>query len=596
MMLTLLGVGMTAALAAERSDAVERKLSDNDYEGARKKCEKWEASLRDTEPALREICAKAYWPLAEAADSAASWRDYTTTWAGTDWSTTATERLASATLRELPMDASEDELLWITEEFYDSRAARKAAEMAGEAAIRDVTTGAEALRAAQRYPEHAGLSAFVERYPEKFVKVTITGHEVSITIDPEVALPDYMTPTPLWVARWPGGRTQSWREVATQHLLSSGLDEDMTRPQGAGPGLPICSIPGQPEGWHAAVEVRVGTGRMYRPIPWESDCGADVLPVVLTVTSGAVSGLSLAPGHDLDLLSRGSDGRDHTRGFAGSLSDSLILSDGHIFRQAGRVWLVYPIDGGPPWLTDRAPAQRSLLTSALAGSGAPAGMSLSTQDDALLLSGGGITERWVMPKGEVRFLSAMVQKVLDIHPSLLDSVKIGAPALSAVVPWPKEPEGYLTAAPPSGGRSVTLTSLNEAAIERARLRVASGAEIDNLEIIDGWGLDMDADGAEEVFLRAHVDGRGVLIVLDVHPDLGNRLFLYESPNVGTPSTPQSRPYAFHYGGHFYLAWAGVASEQASFLELIRYSGESFHAQALTIPRSRPAAPAAPGAR
>ena len=95
---------------------------------------------------------------------------------------------------------------------------------------------------------------------------------------------------------------------------------------------------------------------------------------------------------------------------------------------------------------------------------------------------------------------------------------------------------------------------------------------------------MDADGAEEVFLRAHVDGRGVLIVIDVHPTLGNRLFLYDSPNVGAPSTPQNRPYAFHYGGHFYLAWAGIASDRASFLELVRYSGESFHSQVLTIPR------------
>ena len=584
MMLTLLGVGMTAANAAERSDSVERKLSDNDYEGARKKCEKWAASQRDTEPALREICAKAYWPLAEAVDSAASWRDYTSTWSGTDWAATATERLASATLRELPVDASEDDLLWITEEFYDSRAARKAAEMAGDAAIRDVTTGAEALRAAKRYPGHDGLSVFVERYPEKFVKATITGHEVSITIEPDIAIPDYMKPTPLWVARWPGGDTLAWREVAAQHLLSSGLDEALTRPQGSGPGLPICSIPGQPEGWHAAVEVRVGTGRMYRPIPWEPDCGADVLPIVLTVTGSTISGLSLAPGHALDLLSRGRDGRNHTQAFISSPSDALVLSDGHLFRQSGRVWLVHPIDGGPPWLTDRAPSRQTLLTSALVGSAPPEGMSLSTQEDDLLLSGRGITERWVMPKGEVRFLSAMAQKVLGIGTALLDASKTGAPALSEVVPWAKEPGGYLTAAPPTGGRSVTLTSLNDAAIDRARLRVSSGAEIDNLEIIDGWGLDMDADGVEEVFLRTSIDGRGVLIVIDVHPVLGNRLFLHESPNVGTPSTPQNRPYAFHYGGHFYLAWAGIASDQASFLELIRYSGESFYAQALTIPR------------
>ncbi|MFT5681397.1 MAG: hypothetical protein ACI8RZ_002303 [Myxococcota bacterium] len=584
MTLMLLGVGMTAALAAERSDSVERKLIDNDYEGARKKCEKWEASSPEAESPLREVCAKAYWPLVEATDSAAAWRTYTNTWAGTDWAETATERLASATLRELPADASEEDLLWITEEFYDSRAAREAAEMAADAAIRDVSSGGEALRAAKRYPGHAGLSAFVERYPEKFVKATITGHEVTITIEPEIAIPEYMTPTPLWVARWPGGHSQAWREVATQHLLAAGLDESLTRPEGGGPGLPLCNIPGQPEGWHAAVEVRVGTGRMYRPIPWEEGCGPDVLPIVLTVTGSAISGLSLAPGHAIDLLGRGVDGRDHSRAFVSAPGGSPTLSDGRLFLQSGRVWVVYPIDGGPPWLTDRAPTGSAILTTALIGTGPPPGLSLSRVDEQLVLSGTDATEPWVMPSGEVRFLSAMAQKVLGVGPALLAEVKPGAPALSDVVPWAKEASGYLTAAPPSGARSVTLTSLNDAAIEKARLRVASGVDLDNLEIIDGWGLDMDADGAEEIFLRTLVDGRGTLIVLDVHPTLGNRLFLYASPNAGTPSAPQNKPFAFHYGGHFYMAWAGVASSQTSFLELVRYSGESFRSQMLTIPK------------
>ncbi len=583
MTLTLLGLGMTAA-AAERSDAVERKLIDNDYEGARKKCEKWEATDRSVEPDLREVCAKAYWPLAEAADTAAAWKAYTTSWAGTEWAETAMERLASATLRELPADASEDDLLWITDEFYDTRAAREATEMAADAAIRDVTTGEEALRAAQRYPGHAGLSAFVERYHEKFVKATITGHEVTITIEPEIKIPEYMTPTPLWVARWPGGHTQAWREVATQHLLDAGLDASQTHPEGDGPGFPICAIAGQPEGWHAAVEIRVGTGRMYRPMPWEEGCGPETMPVVLTVSGATVSGLSLMPGHSIDLLSRGLDGRDHARAFVPSPSSAPLLSDGRLFLQSGRVWVVYPIDGGPPWLTDRAPSGQIALPATLVGSGPPPDFSLTRQGEELLLSGPGVTAPWVMPQGEVRFLSPMTQKVLGVSPALLGTVQAGAPALSDVVPWAKEDSGYLTAAPPSGGRSVTLTALNDEAIEKARLRVASGVDLDNLQIIDGWGLDMDADGQEEIFLRALVAGTGTLIVLDVHPELGNRIFLYASPNVGTPAAPQNRPFAFHYGGHFYLAWAGIASSQASFLEVVRYAGESFRSQALTIPK------------
>ena len=201
-----------------------------------------------------------------------------------------------------------------------------------------------------------------------------------------------------------------------------------------------------------------------------------------------------------------------------------------------------------------------------------------------MLSGAGITEPWLMPSGEVRFLSPMVQQVLGLTPALLDGVEVGAPALSASVPWVKEDSGYLTASPPKGGRVVTLTALNDVTLEKARLRMASAVDLDSLEIIDGWGLDMDKDGTEEIFLRAHLNGSGVLIVLDVHPTLGNRIFLYASNNVGSPGTPQNKPFAFQYSGHFYLAWAGIASTRSSFVELVRYSGESFHSQLLDVPK------------
>lgn len=578
MMLTLLGLGSMTAMAADRAETIQRKLTDNDYEGARKKCEKWEASNSDVEGSLREACAKAYWPLAAATDNVSGWSAYTNTWAGTDWAATAIERLATSTLKALPSDATEDDLLWIAEEFYDTRAARQAQEMAADAAVRDVDSGQAAVRAAMRYPGHPGLSVFVERYPEKFVQATIEGHEVTITIEPEISIPEYMTPKPLWVARWPGGTSQSWREVATQHLLESGLDESQTRPEGSGPGLPICSISGQPEGWHAAVEVRVGTGRMYRPVPWQEGCGPDALPIVLSVTGSSVSGLSLAPGHRLDLISRSIDGRAHSRAFVTGSLGSPVLSGSHLFLQSGSFWLVYPIDGGAPWLTDRAPTGMIPLTSELVGSGPPAGFSLSQEGDDLLLRSDALSEPWVMPPGEVRFLSALAQQVLGVGPSLLADVKPGAPALSAVVPWARDASGNVAASPPRGGRSVSLTKLNEAALEKARLRVASGVDLDRLEIVDGWGLDMDADGVEEIFLRTRFNDQGTIIVLDVHSTLGNRLFLFDAPSVAMPNTP----FAFHYGGHFYFSWGGILSTQASFLELVRFAGESFYAQTIEI--------------
>ena len=102
----------------------------------------------------------------------------------------------------------------------------------------------------------------------------------------------------------------------------------------------------------------------------------------------------------------------HSRAFVTGSLGSPVLSGSHLFLQSGSFWLVYPIDGGAPWLTDRAPTGMIPLTSELVGSGPPAGFSLSKEGEDLLLRSDALSEPWVMPPGEVRFLSALAQPVL----------------------------------------------------------------------------------------------------------------------------------------------------------------------------------------
>lgn len=577
----MLLLAVNFALAAPDPATIQRRITANDYEGARKRCEKWKAEQPDADPALREVCAKADWPLAEARASAQVWQAYCDKWTGTEWATVATERLASATLRELRSRPSEDTLLELAERFPGTRAAQEALEQAADAAVRDVTDGDMALRAARRYPEHPGLPPLVERYPEKFVQVLIReDNTISTTIDPPVPVPPYMEPLPVWVARWPGGHSTPWQEVASNHLSEAGLSPEQVPIAGSGPPLPLCALPGQPEGFHAAVEIRVGAGRLYRPVPWNGRCGPEAQPVVMTVSGGQVVGLSLGPDIQANLSARSLSGRLHTRAFLSEAPGPPVLVGRHLFAPAGRLWLVTPLNGGPPWLTDRAPPTSASipLSASLSGSGLPDGTHLASEDGTLILRGDG-REDWPLPPGEVRFLSPMLQQVLGITAGA--DQPPGAPALMAQTPWARDGDQLLSQ-PPSGGRVLSMEPLSELDTQQAQLRVESaGLGRERADIQDAWMVDIDRDGVVEVVFRGRVDDQGALIVLDVHPELGNRLFLFRAEDAAPAGGAASPPFAFTYGGHPYFAWTG-SNGPSSFIELLRHDGQSLRSERLTL--------------
>jgi hypothetical protein len=575
---------LPVAFAAPDPDAIQRKMSANDYEGARTRCEKWSASDPDADPALREVCAKADWPLAEARDSARVWQAYCDTWVNTEWAEVAIERLAAATLRELRSPASEDDLLQLALDYPDTRAAAHAREMAADAAVRDASDGAAALRAAQRYPGHPGLPPLVERHPEHFVQVLINDDlSISATISPPIAIPPYMEPMPVWVARWPGGHAEPWRAVATKHLTDAGLTAAQLPLAGSGPALPLCALPEQPDGFHAAVEVRVGAGRVYRPMPWAEGCGPDTPPMVMTVSEGQVVGLSLRADRSVDLSAQALDGRPHTRAFLTETPGEPVLAGPRVFEPVGRVWLVSPLGGGPPWLTDRPPPRDDTipLSAALIGSGPPPGLKLEPMDGVLTLQAEG-QDDWPLPPGEVRFLSPLVQRVLGLDTALNAPADTDTPALRSQVPWARSAAGDLDSAPPTGGQPLALTALSAADIQKAMLRIESaGVGRERLDVRDAWTVDLDKDGVVEVFFRARLDDEGALLVLDVHPTLGNRLFIFRVEDAAPASGEALPPFAFTYGGSPYLAWVGAAGS-AGFVELVRTADQGFRSERLVI--------------
>ncbi|MEL6343432.1 MAG: hypothetical protein AAFV53_09875 [Myxococcota bacterium] len=583
----------TPGFAAERADVVRKKLEEDDFESARKRCEKWEAWTALDDRSLREACAESFWPLAEVDDSAVGWAAYRKRWAGTPWSTDAYERLASATLRELPETSSEDILLKLADDFPDTRAASSARERAADAAVRDAGSGEAAVAVARRYPTHPGIAPLVEKFPDHFLRVQIADEAAKVVIDPPVQLPDFMTPRVEWVARWPGGQTRPWSEVAGEQLTQAGLTETWIRAAASGkaddaPALPLCALPGQPDGWHAAAVVHVGAGRYVEQVDWFDGCQLDDPPVVFTVAAGQVTGLSLKPGHRVDLASRTYQDRPNTRAFAPIAQGAPKLARGQLYLTAGRIWVVYPMNGGPPWMTDRAPPLGMLpvLSTTLRGTRPPAGWSLSRQGDAMvLINPKDRGSRWEMPLGEVRFLSPLMQRVLDISPAALAQRDPETPPITAAAGWTVDRRNNLVSAPPQGAIEAPVQAITGADLDDVQKRVISaGLSVPSMEILDAWAMDLDLDGEMESVLRLRAQSRGILAVLDVHPEYGNRLFVFGTNHVATATGPAAPPFGFSLHGRPYLAWAGISSPKENYIETVRYDGVSFRLDPIMMPR------------
>lgn len=310
--------------------------------------------------------------------------------------------------------------------------------------------------------------------------------------------------------------------------------------------------------------------------------------MVFTVAAGQVTGFSLQPGHQVDLASRSYQERPNTRAYAPAVQGAPQLSSGQLYLPAGRVWVVYPMNGGPPWMTDRAPPQsaQTILSPQLRGTRPPTGWRLSRQQNAMVLINPSVPgSRWEMPLGEVRFLSPLMQRVLGVEPASLRAQPQGAAAVTAGAGWVKNKRGDLRSKPPEGAVPIEVEGLSDEQVHNAQMRVVSaGLELKSLEVLDGWAMDLDNDGERETVLRVRSEKRGLLLVLDVHPELGNRLFAFGTNNVATISGAAEAPFGFQLGGAPYLAWVGVASPNENFVETLRYDGISFRLDPIVMSR------------
>ena len=589
-------LGASSPAWAAKADAIERQIAQGRLEQARERCDKLAVAAPIDDRMLLDVCAKAFWPAVEADGSAASWATFGARFAGSSLAVTAHAREAAATLSELDPRTSEQDLLLLAQRFSKTSSAEAFATRAADAAVRDAQTADTARQAARRYPGHPDLPVLVEAWPEAFLVIEAGGPEPRVTTEPPVKLVGEFAPRLAVVAREPGGASENWDD-AVQALVGQwgvpGSRLSQWGREGDSPRLPLCWLPGQPVGWGPFLEVSVGSGSVYERLPWADGCGADAWPVFLTFAHDQVVGVSLRPGHSVDLQSiANAEGRRHTRGYLATSDQPAMLESGRLYQETDAAWLVTPVSGGAPWVTRQGPSDSAVaLGTDVRGGGLPEGWVVDTGPEAFRVVSPALAKlpaslrTWTLMPGELRVPPPLVQALLGLRPADARPSARPAPALGRAS-WRRTPGGVVLREPPQGARIAGLYQMGPEEIASARgLLGGVGFPDDWVTVLDGWRADVDSDGEPELFLRAEIDGTGALFAVDPvdasrgEPSSSARVFAMEAPRVKADARVADMPFAFRRGDFVYLAWGGAevldSTTRRHFVNVVRFDGTGF---------------------
>ncbi|MEC7947846.1 MAG: hypothetical protein VX265_09785 [Myxococcota bacterium] len=593
-----LAIGITAGgdAAAGKGDAVERQVAMGKLAQARERCDKLEVAAELAEAALLEACARAFLPVVEADDSAAAWAGFGERFAGSTLAERARSAEGAAVLRELSPRTAEEQLLLLAKRYVGTEAAATFSRRAADAAVRDARTADAAIRAARRYPGHPGLPVLVEAWPDAFLTVDFEDGEPRVRTDPPVVLTGEFEPRLAKVAREPGGAAEDWDVAARNVAKSWGVPGEGAA--GIAPGrdissVPMCWAPGQPSGWGPFLEVRVGAGSMFERLAWEDGCGPDAWPVFLTYAYGQAVGISLRPGHAVDLQAiTGSTGRRHVRGFLATSDAPPRLENGRIYQETDLAWLVTPLAGGAPWVTRSGPGEKAVtLDNGIRGAGLPREWVVDTGPDSFRVVAPALDKlppalrSWDLMPGEIRVPPPLVQALIGVQPKDARPDRPPAPVLGPAG-WKRTPGGSVLREPPDGARIAGLYAMDPDDLATARGLIRGVGFADEwVLVLDGWKADVDADADPELFLRAEVDGVGTLFAIDlVDPSSGRpgapaRVFAIETPRVKADAGLADMPFAFRRGDFVFLAWGGAevlgSTSRRHFVNVVRFDGTGF---------------------
>ena len=552
------------AYANRKSQTIRNLILEKRHDEAQEKCERWGASTAKSDTDLREVCAQAFWDSAMRDDKVSSWQNYQTKWEGTTWQEKAFWREGKAQLRELGDIAGEADYLAVAEKFDGTEHAETAMSLAASAAIRTVDSPEIALYLAEKYAGHPSLPTLVERFPEAFIQFEIVGRSARAYIEPPVA---YDLPEPMWMGRQATGALMPWEKAVKDHLKATGVS-DMVAMRAfragkeSGPGLPLCPLPDAPVGFTVGVAVSLGERYAFKEVPYDPSC-VSAYPAIMSFENGKFKSISLAPQH-LIKVPQNESKRQSSFDFVRPIGDVSFV-DNKLYRATGKTYAVAPLNGAPGWLTDKPPGNFRVLIHELRGTGPTKGWGIKPSGKSLRITNPQNLD-WTMPNSELRFLSPLASYTIGLQGVII------SPAA--------KPVPMSNGTPPPGVTKLRVTKIGEQDLLAAGLQLASaGLKTAEVELADGWEVDLDNDGYAERFLRGKYQSTEVVFVLDQDEKNGKRTYVYETKHAMNGGSPAPQPKAIISSASRSLFWSGTeAGTQYAVQVFVDRGGYNIHRQ------------------
>lgn len=581
------------AYAAPDANLVHRALEEGDRVKAEKRCARWQATEPSTALEVREACARVAWAPTEAIDTPAAWEAYRKTWAGTKGERPALEREARLALAALGDHAAEDALVTIAKKYADTPASDVALNRAALVAAGAVSTPEEAAQVVTRYGRDARVvAALMEHYPTAFAEYTVDSATQRVTAKLKGGVQTSLPLTATWAVRRTGGEVVPWDSFAADALSAQGVPReslDAALAKGGGRAFPLCSTWEVPA-LKAGISLQLGTGTQFDEQPWGPSCGDDAAPAFITMQHGAVTGLSLQPGHWMTFphalavtgftwSGQGAGATDLYIPF--TPGEPVVVGGAQVVgQQFGALYLVHPVGGGMPWMTNMAPPTSATpIRSTLKSEAMPRGWTLTPLADAARVDGPGAVA-WILPPGEVRLLSPLYQWMTQLsraNPKLTGQFPPPLPALYDLDFWKSDRAG-VTAAPPPGTSLIPLGNPDAIEISGA-LSLLSEAGIP-VRVKRAVRLNLDEDNRDEFALEVERGGIAMRAVVDVYASGAKRVFLFDALPEPAFDATAGTPFAFRREGQAFLAWTGVNAGVA-FLEAIHLDERGLIREMLT---------------
>jgi len=239
-------------------------------------------------------------------------------------------------------------------------------------------------------------------------------------------------------------------------------------------------------------------------------------------------------------------------------------------QQLGPLYLVHPVGGGLPWITDMKPPRNAVpLPRAFESTRLPPGWAVlpGPKGTSMVKSQALGDTPWTLPPGDVRQLTPLLQWATGLHrhnAKLTAAVPAPLPGLGEAGVWTRS-RVMVQARPPRGGQPLDLQEASpEQVTTGLRMLQFEGVE---LEVHGAWAANLDEDARTELVLEVERGGVKMRAFVDTYASGARRVFLFDAAEADGFDARRGQQFAFVLAGVPYVAWTGMRGT-SPFLEAV----------------------------